>query len=239
MATPKPSLETPPWESGTLRNRSVTIPDIRRAFTSVDGGSQRDYGLHPSSVKPAAAVLPIVESDGEAAVLVTKRPVTMQFHKGDWVFPGGRVDGGDASPWDTAVREVHEELGVPPESVDILGHLHTYGPFVTGFLLHVYVGILSSRDEIVPHPREVADVRILPISGLTAPGAYFTGVHPGGHDAGPTVRPAATPRARAGLLRFFSVGPEEYLWGTQGEILWDLLTIVYKTASDHETDTRI
>jgi hypothetical protein len=153
----------------------------------------------------------------------------MEYHKDDWVFPGGRVDvDRQEVPLDAARRELEEELGITAARVEPLGHLATYGPFVTGFLLHVYVGVVSPSTPIVPNEREVAEVLALPLRRLMAATSYFLGPIPTGHDPGPTTgdsRTARTGRApNAGGIRFFQVREDEYLWGTQGEIVWDLLS---------------
>ena len=65
---------------------------------------------------------------------------------------------------------------------------------------------------------------MMPLRRLMAATSYFLGPIPGGHDPGPTADDARTGRAAtAGEIRFFQVREDEYLWGTQGEIIWDLL----------------
>jgi ADP-ribose pyrophosphatase YjhB (NUDIX family) len=149
----------------------------------------------------------------------------MEYHKGDWVFPGGRVDLDRRElPLDAAQRELDEELGIPAAQVEPLGHLATYGPFVTGFLLHVFVGVVHPATPIVPNEREVAEVLVLPLRHLMAATSYSLGAIPSGHDPGPVVGDARARRAAdSGGIRFFQIREDEYLWGTQGEIIWDLL----------------
>jgi 8-oxo-dGTP pyrophosphatase MutT (NUDIX family) len=214
-----------PWAAFLASRRTLTVDDVRLRWSTVEPGPARRYGYRPGQIRPAAALVPIVDRDGEAAVLVTKRPSTMEYHKDDWVFPGGRVDMDHQElPLEAAQRELEEELGIPVAQVELLGHVATYGPFVTGFLLHVFVGVVDQSTPIVPNEREVAEVVAVPLGGLMAPTSYFLGAIPSGHDPGPVTGEARSGRAAdQGGIRFFQVREDEYLWGTQGEIIWDLL----------------
>src|SRR5438067_548260 len=132
--------KTRPWDTFLTTRQSLTISDVRQRWSTAVPGPVRRYDYCPAQIRPAAALVPFVDRGGEAAVLATKRPSTMEYHKDDWVFPGGRVDvDRQELPLDAAQRELEEELGIPAARVDPLGHLATYGPFVTGFLLQVFV----------------------------------------------------------------------------------------------------
>lgn len=58
-------------------------------------------------------------------VLLLARASTLRSHPGQIAFPGGRVDGGDASVIAAALREAQEETGLDPAGVDVLGVLET------------------------------------------------------------------------------------------------------------------
>lgn len=60
---------------------------------------------------------------GELRVVITKRPDTMPTHAGHLAFPGGRHHPEDSGPLATALREAEEEVGIPPETVEVLGYL--------------------------------------------------------------------------------------------------------------------
>jgi 8-oxo-dGTP pyrophosphatase MutT (NUDIX family) len=179
-------------------------------------------------------VVPIVDGGDEAAVLITKRPFTMRHHPGDWVFPGGGVDPGrDASPLEAALRELGEELGVAGRDVELLGHLTTYGPFVTGFLLHVFVAVVTiPLERLAPNPHEVLEVGLYPLSAFMGEGRRFTGPIPEEHRAGPALDSPEDGRPGAAkTTEFYLLRDEEYLWGTQGEIMSDLLHRLREGAS--------
>jgi 8-oxo-dGTP pyrophosphatase MutT (NUDIX family) len=122
----------------------------------------------PSSAKPAAVLVPLFEQDGEAHVWLVRRPGTMRSHAGQVAFPGGKTDPADASSQVTALREADEELGIPRESVDVLGpldQLHT----ITGYTISPFVGWLAPGVIIQPNPGEVARAFAAPLRMFLEP----------------------------------------------------------------------
>ncbi len=231
--------ELPPWAQQRGQSLRLTVDEVRRrcrSLRSTDTPPTRSYGFSNAHIRPSAALLPVVAYDGEAAVLVTKRAASMRLHPDEWVFPGGTVDTDrDEDPIDTALREFEEELGVPRRSVELLGQLATYGPFVTGYLLHMFVGVLRDTAAIRPNPSEVADILVVPLSRLTQEGAYLTGPLPPSHDPGPDRAALARRRsARRDDIRFFRVKDDEHMWGTQGDVLWDFLSLLCTTGMELE-----
>lgn len=110
-----------------------------------------------SSGLPMAAVLaPLFEDDeGYIRVILTKRPDTMPTHAGHLAFPGGRPDPGDDGPISTALREAHEEVGILPESVEVLGFLPTVDTVEFSLMVVPVVGRLAAQPTLIPSPREV------------------------------------------------------------------------------------
>jgi 8-oxo-dGTP pyrophosphatase MutT (NUDIX family) len=109
---------------------------------------------------PVAAVLaPLFEdARGDIRVVLTKRPDTMPTHAGHLAFPGGRPHEGDDGPVGTALREAHEEVGIVPASVDVLGFLPSVDTVQSSLLVVPVVGRLQSEPLLVPSPREVARI---------------------------------------------------------------------------------
>ena len=75
-------------------------------------------------MKRAAVLVPLCHVDGVPSVLFTKRTETVGTHKGQVSFPGGRVDDDDLDVVDTALRELHEEVGIDRAQVRVLGAMH-------------------------------------------------------------------------------------------------------------------
>ena len=63
--------------------------------------------------KRASVLIPLLESEGETYVMLTRRSSEMRSHPGQISFPGGKQDSDDEDPLQTALRETHEEIGLP------------------------------------------------------------------------------------------------------------------------------
>src|SRR5947208_1551509 len=76
-------------------------------------------------VRPAAVLIPVVDHP-EPTVLLTQRSEHLSSHAGQISFPGGKIDAGDASPCEAALREAREEVGLKREFVDPIGYPDVY-----------------------------------------------------------------------------------------------------------------
>lgn len=95
-----------------------------------------------SDYRHAAVLVPFFKSDGEYRVLFTKRTNRVEAHKGQISFPGGAVDEQDRFFVDTALREAHEEIGLRPEEVTILGQTDDTRTVASNFIIHPFVGLI-------------------------------------------------------------------------------------------------
>ncbi len=127
--------------------------------------------LHPqpqpvdSSLVPAAVLLAFVEKNGMPHIIFTRRTMTVATHKGQISFPGGMVEAGDGNADETALREAHEEIGLPPRNVEIIGYLDGLRT-VTDFWITPVVGIVTSPVEYMIQEAEVAEVFDVPLTEL-------------------------------------------------------------------------
>jgi 8-oxo-dGTP pyrophosphatase MutT (NUDIX family) len=119
-------------------------------------------GRHAASV--AIVVMP--DDRGRASVVLTVRAAGLRRHGGQWACPGGRRDP-DESAEAAALRELEEEVGLslPPEH--ILGCLDDY-PTRSGFVITPVVVWGSADAVLLPDPREVASVHLLPLEMLSS-----------------------------------------------------------------------
>ncbi|MCH7652831.1 MAG: CoA pyrophosphatase [Chloroflexi bacterium] len=118
-----------------------------------------------SSLTPAGVTLLLYPKDGEYCILLNKRTDTVDDHKGEISFPGGRKDPEDKTLLDTALRETHEEMGISPDDVDVLGEIDDV-PTNTSYLISTFVGTIPYPYEFAPSEAEVAEVLEVPISTL-------------------------------------------------------------------------
>ncbi len=112
--------------------------------------------------KDAAVLVPIINRPEGASVLLTVRSPDMPSHAGQISFPGGKVEQGDASRIETALREAHEEVNIDPSAVEIIGQLGVHEGGL-GFSVTPVVGIVHPQADIRPCPREVHEVFEVPL----------------------------------------------------------------------------
>lgn len=122
--------------------------------------------VHLNDARDAAVLVPIVARP-EPTLLFTLRTETVRSHKGQVSFPGGSIDAVDSSPQGAALREAHEEIGLDPGDVNVLGALDPMPTFVTGFVVHPIIGWLEREPELEPNPAEVAEILHVPVAAFT------------------------------------------------------------------------
>jgi 8-oxo-dGTP pyrophosphatase MutT (NUDIX family) len=122
-----------------------------------------------ASTKAAAVLLPLFERGGEIHVWLVRRPTSMRSHAGQVAFPGGKSDAADDSLRATALRETHEELGIDPARVDVLGALDDVHTYVSGFTISPWVGWLAPETAVVPSANEVARAFAAPLRTFFEP----------------------------------------------------------------------
>ena len=126
--------------------------------------------LHDASLIPAGVMVLLYPDDGEYRVLLNVRSADVEDHKGEISFPGGRMDEGDGTLLDTALRETHEEMGIQPQDVEVLGELDDVATR-SSYVISPYVGTIPIPYHFKPNDREVAEVLEVPVSMLVDPGS--------------------------------------------------------------------
>ena len=144
------------------------------AYDPTGAAAQSDFDLNPGllpdhvhATRPAAVLVGLVEREEGLTVLLTRRSDTLRSHTGQIAFPGGRCDAGE-TPWETALREAQEEVGLDPALVSVVGMLNGYQT-VTGFHVRPVVGFIDPAAVFTASPDEVADVFETPFDFLMDP----------------------------------------------------------------------
>lgn len=116
---------------------------------------------------PAAVLIGLVERDHGLNVLLTRRADTLRRHTGQIALPGGRRDPGE-TPWQTALREAHEEIGLERSQVRMLAELPPTSTFATNYVIHPFVATIPAGIDWRPSAREVDAVLELPLGAVRA-----------------------------------------------------------------------
>ena len=147
---------------------------LRNALSHV-GSASSDFDLNKDlpapqgrALKPAAVLIGVTQ---DAQVILTKRSARLQHHPGQVAFPGGKQDPTDATLTDAALREAHEEIGLPPALVKPLGALPTHET-VTGYQVTPILALITADFTEIPEAGEVAEVFRAPLSHVTNPANF-------------------------------------------------------------------
>jgi 8-oxo-dGTP pyrophosphatase MutT (NUDIX family) len=150
----------------------LVSPELRARFATGEPFEPE----HPGDGKPfegrsaaaAAVLVPLVQREQGLAVLLTRRTDHLRDHAGQISFPGGRSEPGDDGPVGTALREAHEEVGLAPAHVEVIGTLPAYTT-VTHFVVTPVVALVEPRFELALDPVEVAEAFEVPLAWLMNP----------------------------------------------------------------------
>lgn len=120
--------------------------------------------------REAAVLVLFSEATSAGEVIIIERASHLKAHPGQPAFPGGRVEEGDSSLAQTALREAKEEIGLDPKTIDVIGELPQLWIPPSNFKVTPVIGWWRE-----PHPitqidaNEVARVHQIPIADLVNP----------------------------------------------------------------------
>jgi len=122
----------------------------------------------PVEFKRAAVMVPLVERPEGLSVLLTQRASHLKNHPGQISFPGGRMEPHDAGPWEAAVRETREEIGLAADFASLAGYLHDHA-VLTGYLITPAVALVRPGFTLQLDRTEVDDVFEVPLEYILDP----------------------------------------------------------------------
>jgi 8-oxo-dGTP pyrophosphatase MutT (NUDIX family) len=175
--------------------------------------------------RPAAVLIPLFHASFEDKqnhlwqVLLTRRTDAVPEHRGQVAFPGGRADPTDSSPEMTALREAHEEIGLDPSKVRILGTLDRLQT-ISNYCVTPVVGIIPWPFPMRLEETEVCRVFSIPLDWLADPGHH-------------EIRYRSIPQPFSQILHrethpvvYFQLYQDELLWGVSAEIILNFINIL-------------
>lgn len=118
---------------------------------------------------PAAVALPLLPDGNDLKVLFTVRASTVEHHKNEISFPGGRVDPHDPDEEAAALRETWEEIGIAPSDLRVLGEMDDFQS-ISGYRVRPFAVYLDNPCPVFnPHPGEVSEILTIPLGHLLDP----------------------------------------------------------------------
>jgi 8-oxo-dGTP pyrophosphatase MutT (NUDIX family) len=124
--------------------------------------------LLPEHPARAAVLVPLVERPAGLQVLLTQRASHLKHHAGQISFPGGRIEPADAGPWEAALREAQEEIGLEPGYVTRAGYLQDH-LVISGFRVTPAVAFVRPGFDLRLDRTEVEDVFEVPLEFVLDP----------------------------------------------------------------------
>ncbi|XP_051975756.1 peroxisomal coenzyme A diphosphatase NUDT7 [Xyrauchen texanus] len=126
----------------------------------------RDEFSYLPALPKASVLIPLLVKDGQLQVLLNVRSINLKVHAGEVCFPGGKSESSDRNEIDTALREAEEEIGLPPNRVEVVCKLF---PIINknGLLITPVVAFIEESFKASPNPHEVSEVFTLPLEFFT------------------------------------------------------------------------
>lgn len=151
--------------------RSLSPAAVRASFAAAPPPGRRGDDVPAPSDRPrrpASVLVPLLMRSAGLQVLLTRRTPHLSAHAGQVAFPGGRSDEHDLDAIATALRETEEEIGLPPDCVEIVGRLDLFNTG-TGFAITPIVGLVAVPFPLRPNPSEVAATFEVPLDFILDP----------------------------------------------------------------------
>ncbi len=191
---------------------SLDLEDLRRALAAHELVPSSE--VIPGIVRREAAVLVPVRVGPSPSVLLTARGEGLREHAGELCFPGGKPEDTDADLARTALREAHEEIGLAPSNVQLVGPLSPVPTATSAYRLNPFVGAITERAasswSLSP---EVARVVDLPLDAAASGAVRFC----------VTLFPW---RGAEHPTPFFETRDGAVVYGATAYVLWELFSVL-------------
>ncbi|MDN3651286.1 CoA pyrophosphatase [Thalassotalea ponticola] len=128
---------------------------------------------HHGQLRQASVLIALVEHNNGLEVVLTKRAAHLKHHPGQISFPGGKVEQSDSSLLAAALREAHEEIGLQPGDVQIVGQLKPHH-VITGYQITPFIGFINPEYPFIIDTNEVAEIFVVPFEHFINEGNHLS-----------------------------------------------------------------
>jgi 8-oxo-dGTP pyrophosphatase MutT (NUDIX family) len=157
------------FKSYLIETMLSELPGATAHSKMLPPGRRMKTHFHELSLVKMSSVLVLLYPEGERLFTVLiKRPSTMKHHPGQISFPGGKVEKDDHSAEMTALREAHEEVGIDPSTVEILGKLSDLYVEVSKFSIQPFLAWTDVKPDFIIEFGEVEELILFPVSDFIA-----------------------------------------------------------------------
>lgn len=147
--------------------RAVSAAELAESLPGALAARER-AALHPSG-RDAGVLVVLFDLDGDGHLVLTKRSDTVAHHKGEVSLPGGKLEPHDDGLLGAALRETHEEIGIPPSRLEVLGPLDDVRTMASGFTVSPWVAHHpGGRPAMTPQDSEIARIMEVSLRDLLA-----------------------------------------------------------------------
>lgn len=164
-----------PW-SNFGPKRSLTKSQILSAISTSAPSSPDAVAV--DGRQPSAVLVLVIGAETKPELVFTRRAWHLRSHTGEISFPGGRFEQGDVDLTATALRESHEEIGLDPGEVEVIGELDRLTTVSSPALIVPYVGTVNGEPTMVGSPDEVDAIIRVPVAELLQPDIYRCEIWP-------------------------------------------------------------
>lgn len=143
----------------------LPLPGYKAQYTMA-----REFRAHPKDTeiyhekaKLGAVLILFYPYKNQIYTVLIQRQAYNGVHSAQIAFPGGKKDESDVSLIQTALREAHEEVGIVPEKVQLIGELTKLYIPPSNFLVSPVLGFSDEIPSFLPQQFEVAEIIEVPL----------------------------------------------------------------------------
>ncbi len=142
-----------------------SLPGLEAQMRMAPPIRTRDMKI-PDNVRLGGVLIVLRPWEKQWHTILIRRTEDGHTHSGQISFPGGKKDPQDPDLQYTALRECHEEIGVPAEELEVLGSLSPLFIPPSNFLVTPTLALLKKDIRFIPSEKEVAEIIQVPLSLL-------------------------------------------------------------------------